>query len=193
MQPAFATKHADASSRLGAVGISLGLPILVYLSIFLCNDISGCPVPAVLHPSSLSLEKLAGEIGWPAEGALGLGSLSSLGWVLAYYLVSLVLQAALPGVETEGTVLASGGRLPYKFNGRRSMTSGTATPLILDSLHLGRHHLRGGIGRDGDARCRLPAVDLYLGPLSPDLHGQSGDILRPGLLRVRPQLPGPGR
>ena len=39
-------------------------------------------------------------------------------WVLGYYFLSLVLQTVLPGVETEGVELASGGRLKYKFNGK---------------------------------------------------------------------------
>lgn len=37
-------------------------------------------------------------------------------WVLGYYFLSLVLQAALPGVMSEGVELSSGGRLKYKFN-----------------------------------------------------------------------------
>lgn len=37
--------------------------------------------------------------------------------VLSYYGLSLLLQAVLPGDETEGVKLSSGGRLKYKFNG----------------------------------------------------------------------------
>ena len=69
----------------------------------------------MLHPSSLTIEKLKQETGWP--GVVGLGSFKVTGYVLAYYFLSLVLQTVLPGVESEGLKLASGGRLKYKFNG----------------------------------------------------------------------------
>ena len=90
---------------------------MCYLAGFLCNDITGCPIPSVLHPSSLTLEKLKSETGWPENGILGLGSLKVTGLVLAYYFLSLILQAVLPGIESQGVQLASGGRLKYKFNG----------------------------------------------------------------------------
>lgn len=62
--------------------------------------------------------KLKDETGWPSNGLLGLVSLETAGWVLAYYGFSLVLQMILPGVEVEGVELGSGGRLKYKFNGK---------------------------------------------------------------------------
>jgi Delta14-sterol reductase len=40
-----------------------------------------------------------------------------MGWTLAYYLLNLVLFRVLPAQDVEGTELASGGRLKYKFNG----------------------------------------------------------------------------
>jgi delta14-sterol reductase len=43
-----------------------------------------------------------------------------MGWNLACYLFSAVLHRILPGVEIEGTELANGGRLKYKFNGEWS-------------------------------------------------------------------------
>lgn len=102
--------------RLGAFGISFGLPAVCYLTTFLCNDISGCPVPSVLNPSTMTIDILKKDVGWPAEGILGLGSFSVTGYVLAYYLFSMVLYKVLPGEQVEGTVLASGGKLKYKFN-----------------------------------------------------------------------------
>lgn len=71
----------------------------------------------MLHPRSLTLEKLKEEVGWPQDGFWGLASLRVTGYVLAYYFLSLVLQAALPGVVTQGVKLRSGARLEYKFNG----------------------------------------------------------------------------
>jgi len=106
--------------RLGAFGISFGLPIVCYLATFLCNDISGCPVPSVLSPSTLTIETLKQEVGWPADGIWGLASWDVSAKVLGYYLLSLILHRVLPGDQPEGVELASGGRLKYKFNSKCS-------------------------------------------------------------------------
>lgn len=103
-------------NRLGAFGVSFGLPILLYIFTFGCNDISGCPTPSLLHPSTLNLDTLKREVGWPASGFAGLVSWRVTGWTLAYYLFSAVLYRVLPGAEGEGVMLANGGRLKYKFN-----------------------------------------------------------------------------
>ncbi|OJK02833.1 hypothetical protein ASPACDRAFT_75941 [Aspergillus aculeatus ATCC 16872] len=100
----------------GAFGIVFGLPLLVYTFAFLCNDISGCPAPSLLHPSTLTLEQLKEEVGWPKGGLADLYSTDVTLWVLGYYLLSLVLYVFLPGQEAAGTELACGGRLRYKFN-----------------------------------------------------------------------------
>lgn len=83
--------------------------------VFLCNDKTGCPAPSLLHPSSFSLDKLAQETGWP--GFSHLVDAEALMYTIGYYLFSLVLYASLPGTEVEGTELATGGKLSYKFNG----------------------------------------------------------------------------
>lgn len=101
---------------LGAFATSFGLPLVCYVATFLCNDVSGCPVPSALHPSSFTIAKFKEETGWP--GFQGLISTKVTAWVLGYYFLSLVLQVVLPGVVTEGVELSSGGRLKYKFNGR---------------------------------------------------------------------------
>ena len=109
---------SSQSNSIGAFATSLGLPFVCYLAAFLCNDISGCPAPSTLHPSSLSLESLNSEIRWP--GLSGLASIKVTLWTFAYYALSLALQALLPGQEVEGVELASGGRLKYKFNGTKT-------------------------------------------------------------------------
>ena len=101
---------------MGAAVLTFGLPILVYLSVFLCNDISGCPAPSLLHPRSLTLAKLKAETPWPRQGWYGLIDFQVIGWVLAYYGLSLVMQLGLPGSESTGVKLDSGGRHSYKFN-----------------------------------------------------------------------------
>lgn len=104
------------TNSIGAFGVSFGLPILLYVFTFACNDISGCPAPSLLDPSTLDLETLKRQVGWPAEGVRGLMSWRVTGWTLAYYLFSAVLYRVLPGTEGEGVVLENGGRLRYKFN-----------------------------------------------------------------------------
>ncbi|KAL3964975.1 hypothetical protein ACCO45_001979 [Purpureocillium lilacinum] len=83
----------------GAFGISFGLPILVYVFTFACNDISGCPAPSLLSPKTLSLDRLKVEVGWPKEGIAGLASWEATAAVLGYYLVNLILYRVLPATE----------------------------------------------------------------------------------------------
>ncbi|PCH00879.1 Ergosterol biosynthesis ERG4/ERG24 [Penicillium occitanis (nom. inval.)] len=108
---------------LGATGIVFGLPVLIYCFAFFCNDISGCPAPSLLHPLTLTWDKLKVEIGWPANGVFGLYDTEVTLWVLSYYALLLFLQIFLPGEEVEGVELACGGRHKYKFN--RGLATGT--------------------------------------------------------------------
>ncbi|RDA82618.1 hypothetical protein CP532_3075 [Ophiocordyceps camponoti-leonardi (nom. inval.)] len=106
----------ETGHRPGAFGISFGLPLLVYAFTFACNDISGCPAPALLSPSTLSIDELKHQVGWPEDGIWGLASWKATGALLAYYALNMVLYCILPATHVEGTVLASGGRLKYKLN-----------------------------------------------------------------------------
>ncbi|CAD6442879.1 b08d57cd-a48a-4d4e-bd07-00ec8a92c059 [Sclerotinia trifoliorum] len=101
---------------IGAFGISFGLPLLCYATTFLCNDISGCPVPSSLSPSTLTINSLKQEVGWPENGLAGLSSWDVFLKVVGYYFLSMVLHRILPGEEKLGVELASGGKLKYKFN-----------------------------------------------------------------------------
>ncbi|CAD6503167.1 BgTH12-02835 [Blumeria graminis f. sp. triticale] len=100
----------------GAFGVSFGLPILIYLFTFLCNDISGCPSPSILSTSQFSIDHLKHEVGWPVNGVWGLSSWDVFVKVLGYYLFNAMLHRVLPGQEVEGTELSSGGKLHYKLN-----------------------------------------------------------------------------
>lgn len=111
-------------SSLGAAGIVFGLPVLMNLLYFTCNDVTGCPVPALLEPKTLTWEKLKAQIPWPENGIWGFISWEVTGWVMAYYLLSLVLYRVLPAQETYGTKLRETGRpLKYRFNGMEKKTS----------------------------------------------------------------------
>lgn len=101
---------------IGAFGISFGLPILVYLFTFSCNDVSGCPAPSLLSPSTLKLDQLKREVGWPEEGIWGLADNKVTAAVLGYYLFNALLYRILPATEVDGVELASGGRLKYRCN-----------------------------------------------------------------------------
>ncbi|KAI4204172.1 MAG: hypothetical protein LQ350_001363 [Teloschistes chrysophthalmus] len=114
--PAKKSHGYEFGGPLGAFAISAVAPFICYVAAFLCNETSGCPIPSTLSPRSLTLKKLKEEAGWPQDGLLGLASLRVTGYVLAYYLFSLVLQAALPGLVVQGVQLRSGARLEYKFN-----------------------------------------------------------------------------
>ena len=108
-------------SSFGATAITVGLPVLLYLFTFTCNDAAGCPVPALLHPRTLSWEKLRSEIRWPESGIWDLGSWEVSGVVLAYYVFSMVLWRVLPAQEVHGTKLVQNGRpLKYRLNGKHT-------------------------------------------------------------------------
>jgi delta14-sterol reductase len=106
--------------RIGAAGIVVGLPLLLYIFAFGCNDISGCPAPSLLNLKTLSLESLKAEVGWPENGICGLASWEATGWVFAYYIFNAVLYRVLPAKDVEGTELVSGGKLTYRMNGEKS-------------------------------------------------------------------------
>lgn len=95
----------------------MGLPVLLNVWYFACNDVSGCPAPALLQPSTLTWNNLKAQIPWPADGVWGFANWKATGWTLAYYLLSLVLYRVLPANEVYGYKLRESGRpLMYRFN-----------------------------------------------------------------------------
>ncbi|KAF2757865.1 sterol C-14 reductase-like protein [Pseudovirgaria hyperparasitica] len=98
----------------GAFLISIGLPILCYVFAFGCNDVSGCPIPSLLHPTEFNIEDLKRDIGWKGiESIINLQSiLATVGW----YIYLLTLTRFLPATEIEGVELDSGGKLKYRLN-----------------------------------------------------------------------------
>lgn len=155
-------------------------------------------MPSALHPKSLTLGKLKEETGWPPDGILGLASFKVTAWVLGYYLSSLVLLAVLPGVESEGVELKSGGKLKYKFNGTsgvipRSQPLSTCWLIIIASLQLSSSSSYCRAGRYNLARTRLSLVDLYLGQLYPIDNRQPWDRFFSRMLCLCSELFGQGR
>ncbi|KAJ5575279.1 hypothetical protein N7450_009178 [Penicillium hetheringtonii] len=116
VQPVPEKRGYEFGGPLGAFGIVFGLPVLIYVFNFVCNDVSGCPAPSLLSPSTLTLDQLKREVGWPEQGLAGFYDTKVTLWTLSYYGFSLFLQVFLPGQVAEGVELACGGKLKYKFN-----------------------------------------------------------------------------
>lgn len=55
------------------------------------------------------------DVNW--EGFGSLLNAETVFWTLVYYIVNIALYKYLPGQDVEGTILRSGGRLKYRFNG----------------------------------------------------------------------------
>jgi len=165
-----------------------GLPILCYLFTFVCNDIAGCPVPSLLSPSTLTIEALKQEVGWPEAGIRGLANWDVSAKVLGYYALSLVLHRVLPGEEVEGTELVSGGRLKYKFNSAFLASGLNLHLLTIYSMVIYNGHPLHPRCRNRTARRRLPRMDFYMEQLPPDPHGQYHNRILPGHIRLHSQL-----
>ncbi|KAB8215323.1 ergosterol biosynthesis ERG4/ERG24 [Aspergillus novoparasiticus] len=115
--PSHTESEYEFGGPLGAAAITVGLPILLYVFAFTCNDVTGCPVPSLLSPRTLSWGRLKSEIGWPLEGIWDLCSWEVTGMVLTYYLLSMFLWKILPAQEVRGTKLVQHDRpLTYRFN-----------------------------------------------------------------------------
>jgi hypothetical protein len=145
--------------RPGAFGISFGLPLLVYVLTFFCNDISGCPAPSLLHPSSLKLDQLKREVGW--TGFSGLLNWQALLGTLSYYLLSLTLWAFLPADKVDGVELNTGGKLKYRFNGMFTASLASDVKLTLRSLELGPFHSYYSRCWNRYSRRRIPRLDFH--------------------------------
>lgn len=101
------TRHKEFGGTLGALAISLGLPLWTVALWFLCNE-QGCPV----YQSWDSYYKYlvsATSSHWISTSAV----LAYLAWFLGL----VVLDRIVPGAEVDGVELRDGTRLKYKFNG----------------------------------------------------------------------------
>lgn len=92
--------------------------MLLYFFYLTCNDVSGCPAPILLSPSTFTWEEFKAQTPWPQDGISTLVSWEATTALLAYYLLSMILYRVLPGQEVYGAKLRESGRpLKYKFNG----------------------------------------------------------------------------
>ncbi|KAF7181916.1 hypothetical protein CNMCM7691_001304 [Aspergillus felis] len=102
---------------LGAAAITFGLPLLLYIFAFACNDVAGCPVPSLLHIHSLSWEKVKADTGLLIASMANFFSWEVTFVTFAYYIWGLLLWRILPAKQVYGTKLMHHGRpLSYRFN-----------------------------------------------------------------------------
>lgn len=95
---------------LGALGVTLGTPLITYALYFTCNE-AGCPSPELLaDPVGTFKNSL-----WP--GWSGIFSAQATAYYVTYWFALVAMQYILPGKTVEGVVLTNGTRLKYKFNG----------------------------------------------------------------------------
>jgi delta14-sterol reductase len=128
----------------GAFIISFFLPLVCYALTLFCNDISGCPTPSLLHPSTFDLNQFKKEIGWTGFSGL-INTKAALG-TFGYYFLSLALHAFLPAENVDGTELKTGGKLKYRFNGMSNVQCHvsplslrlTISSLLFSNFHPGR-------------------------------------------------------
>lgn len=104
----------DFGGPIGVGILTVLLPPLVYAFNLLCNDVSGCPAPSLLHPSTLTLDALKKDIGWHGWPTIFNTNalLAAVGWIGW----DLLCHTILPAQQVEGSELQSGGRLRYRFN-----------------------------------------------------------------------------
>ncbi|KAF4228625.1 hypothetical protein CNMCM6457_006832 [Aspergillus fumigatiaffinis] len=111
------TTEYEFGGPLGAAAITFGLPLLLYIFAFACNDVAGCPIPSLLQPHSLSWEKVKGETGLLNATVANFFSWEVTLVTLAYYSWDLLLWRILPAKQVYGTKLVHHGRpLSYRFN-----------------------------------------------------------------------------
>ena len=110
--------HLEFGGTPGAVGVMIGLPFVIYLLYFLCNDdvcVSsgmdiGVKLPKVLENISSSLSSLTSPEAWKMY----------IGWMV----FQIVLAVVLPGESATGVVISGGKgedggelRLKYPLSG----------------------------------------------------------------------------
>lgn len=104
------TTELEFSGIPGALGISIGLPLLCNVLYFACNE-NGCPA------SWSSLAPYAQMLGETKAF-----SWQSMSVYLAWFFGLVWLDILVPGKEVQGTTLRDGSSLRYKFNGKNVMT-----------------------------------------------------------------------
>lgn len=96
--------------------MSIGLPACAYFMLLACNDISGCPAPSLLHPSTFTLDKFARDINW--RGPSTIFKWEAMLATVGYHLLIVLLHGIMPYTEAYGLELQKGGRIKYRMNSK---------------------------------------------------------------------------
>ncbi|GAQ09530.1 delta(14)-sterol reductase [Aspergillus lentulus] len=111
------TTEYEFGGPLGAGAITFGLPLLLYVFAFACNDVAGCPIPSLLHIRSITWEKVKADTGLVNASIANFFSWEVTLVTIAYYILGLLLWRILPAKQVHGTKLVHHGRpLLYRFN-----------------------------------------------------------------------------
>ncbi|KAF4177618.1 hypothetical protein CNMCM8694_003346 [Aspergillus lentulus] len=111
------TTEYEFGGPLGAAAITFGLPLLLYVFAFACNDVAGCPIPTLLHIRSITWEKVKADTGLVNASIANFFSWEVTLVTIAYYILGLLLWRILPAKQIYGTKLVHHGRpLSYRFN-----------------------------------------------------------------------------
>lgn len=100
--------HFEFGGPLGAIGIVFGLPLVVYMLYFLCND-----TICMKNPFAFDWNQLMG---------INIGNIITIDAIymyLTWMIFHIIMERCLPGDVVEGVALPnkSGSKLHYKING----------------------------------------------------------------------------
>ncbi|KIJ54961.1 hypothetical protein M422DRAFT_221390 [Sphaerobolus stellatus SS14] len=105
------TQHYEFAGPLGALFVSVSVPITTYALFFTCSESSGgCPPPLWSLP--VNFASAVTSLDWWKSLWDTQAFLMYLGW----YAFTVVAWAVLPGDWVEGTTLRNGGKVKYKIN-----------------------------------------------------------------------------
>lgn len=103
--------HYEFGGPIGALGITVLLPLVCYFLVYACNEDGCAEVSRLAREGARALPGF--PRGMPIAGVSG--GIAALGWMT----FTVIAHVLIPGIEKEGVVLADGTRLKYKLNGFR--------------------------------------------------------------------------
>lgn len=106
------TKHYEFGGPLGALFVTLSVPIITYVLYFTCSETSGgCPPLLQSLPTSFT-EAVTNRNWWKS-----LWDMQAFLAYIAWWAFCVVAWFVLPGDWVEGTTMRNGRKLKYKING----------------------------------------------------------------------------
>ena len=105
--------HYEFNGPIGALGITIGLPVVCYLLVAVCNAKQGC---VAITPFETSTSRLKAQVNafWE-RGSIATGDAAVA--YLIWFVGCAALHLLLPGARIKGTKLKTGEQLTYKING----------------------------------------------------------------------------